>query len=84
MAQDMVVRNYSLRKGVKTALTCGDYTIIQFGYITPQELELLQKQGSGGDILGQFFDKDGNRLNLDFHISTNNLSKCILLCIYFS
>ena len=42
-------------------------TFTQFGYITPQELELLQKQGSVGDILGQFFDKDGNRLDLDFH-----------------
>jgi len=55
-------------------------TFTQFGYITPQELELLQKQGSVGDILGQFFDKDGKRLDLDFHnrliaISLNNLKR---------
>ena len=42
-------------------------TFTQFGYITPQELEILQKQGGVGDILGQFYDKDGNRLDVDFH-----------------
>jgi lsr operon transcriptional repressor len=42
-------------------------TFTQFGYITPQELEILQKQGGVGDILGQFFDKDGQRLQVDFH-----------------
>jgi lsr operon transcriptional repressor len=42
-------------------------TFTQFGYITPQELELLQRQGCVGDILGQFFDKNGKRLELDFH-----------------
>jgi len=42
-------------------------TVTQFGYIALQELELLQKQGGVGDILGQFYDKDGNRLDVDFH-----------------
>jgi lsr operon transcriptional repressor len=42
-------------------------TFTQFGYITPQELEILQKQGGVGDILGQFYDKEGNRLDADFH-----------------
>ena len=42
-------------------------TFTQFGYITPQELEILQKQGGVGDILGQFYDKEGNRLDVDFH-----------------
>jgi DNA-binding transcriptional regulator LsrR (DeoR family) len=42
-------------------------TFTQFGYITPQELEILQKQGGVGDILGQFYDKEGNRLDTDFH-----------------
>ncbi|OGP59392.1 MAG: hypothetical protein A2V65_00305 [Deltaproteobacteria bacterium RBG_13_49_15] len=42
-------------------------TFTQFGYITSQELEILQKQGGVGDILGQFYDKDGNRLDVDFH-----------------
>jgi lsr operon transcriptional repressor len=42
-------------------------TFTQFGYITPQELEILQKQGGVGDLLGQFYDKDGNLLNISFH-----------------
>jgi lsr operon transcriptional repressor len=42
-------------------------TFTQFGYVTPQELEILKKQGGVGDILGQFYDKDGNRLDVDFH-----------------
>ena len=42
-------------------------TVTQFGYIALQELELLQKQGGVGDILGQFYDKDGIRLDVDFH-----------------
>jgi lsr operon transcriptional repressor len=42
-------------------------TFTQFGYITPQELEILQKPGGVGDILGQFYDKDGQRLQVDFH-----------------
>ena len=42
-------------------------TFTQFGYITPQELEILQKQGGVGDILGQFYDKDGQRLQVNFH-----------------
>jgi lsr operon transcriptional repressor len=42
-------------------------TVTQFGYIALQELELLQKQGGVGDILGQFYDKDGKRLDVDFH-----------------
>lgn len=42
-------------------------TVTQFGYVSLQELELLQKQGGVGDILGQFYDKDGNKLDVDFH-----------------
>jgi DNA-binding transcriptional regulator LsrR (DeoR family) len=42
-------------------------TFTQFGYLSPQELEILQKQGGVGDLLGQFYDKDGARLNVDFH-----------------
>jgi len=45
-------------------------TFTQFGYVTPQELEILKKQGGVGDILGQFYDKDGNRLDVDFTIDS--------------
>lgn len=44
-----------------------DATFTQFGYITPQELEILRKEGGVGDILGQFYDIDGKRLEVDFH-----------------
>jgi len=44
-----------------------DATFTQFGYITPQELEILRKQGGVGDILGQFYDLDGKRIEADFH-----------------
>jgi lsr operon transcriptional repressor len=47
--------------------TSTDATFASFGYITPQELEILRKQGAVGDILGQFFDRNGNQLELPYH-----------------
>jgi DNA-binding transcriptional regulator LsrR (DeoR family) len=57
-----------------------DATFTQFGYITPQELDILRKQGGVGDILGQFYDINGNRLAVDFHdrlvaVKIENLKK---------
>ncbi len=40
-------------------------TIIREGYITEDEFALLRQRGVIGDILGQFFDKDGNRVPYD-------------------
>ncbi len=37
-------------------------TIIREGYITEDEFALLRQRGVVGDILGQFFDKNGNRV----------------------
>ena len=42
-------------------------TFATFGYITPQELEILRQQGAVGDILGQFYDRDGKKLDVDYH-----------------
>jgi AI-2 transport system permease protein len=42
-------------------------TYVSFGYLTPQEFEFLQKQGAVGDILGQFYDKDGQKLDVEYH-----------------
>lgn len=44
-----------------------DATFTRFGYISPQELEILRKQGAVGDILGQFYDNEGQRLDLKHH-----------------
>jgi lsr operon transcriptional repressor len=44
-----------------------DGTFASFGYITAQELEILRKQGAAGDILGQFFDKNGKQLDVSYH-----------------
>ena len=42
-------------------------TFASFGYVTPQELEILRKQGAVGDILGQFYDRDGQKLDVEYH-----------------
>ena len=44
-----------------------DATYASFGYITPQEVENLRKQGAVGDILGQFYDKNGRKLDVTYH-----------------
>lgn len=44
-----------------------DGTFASFGYITPQELEILRKQGAVGDILGQFYDRKGLKLDVEYH-----------------
>ena len=40
-------------------------TIIREGYITEDEFALLRQKGAIGDILGQFFDGNGNRVRYD-------------------
>ena len=44
-----------------------DATFASFGHITAHELEILRKQGAVGDILGQFYDKDGCVLDVQYH-----------------
>jgi len=44
-----------------------DATFASFGYINAHELEILRKQGAVGDILGQFYGKDGRVLDVQYH-----------------
>jgi len=42
-------------------------TIFKYGIANGEDLTLLKMQGAVGDILSQFYDKDGNILNTNFH-----------------
>lgn len=42
-------------------------TVLQENIITIDQMEILKRKGAVGDILGQFFDKDGNKLDADIH-----------------
>lgn len=44
-----------------------DATIYKEGHITDTDLHLLERQGAIGDILSQFYDKDGNILDVELH-----------------
>lgn len=42
-------------------------TIYKEGHITDSDLVLLKRNGAIGDILSQFYDKDGNMINAELH-----------------
>lgn len=42
-------------------------TLVRYGYCTSAEVELFARQGAAGDILGYFYDADGQILDLDLH-----------------
>ncbi|AUG55297.1 sugar-binding transcriptional regulator [Thalassospira marina] len=44
-----------------------DSTVVRSGYITPVEVEPLRRKGAVGDILCQFFDDNGQALDLPLH-----------------
>jgi lsr operon transcriptional repressor len=44
-----------------------DATIVQMGYLAADDVRQLREQGVVGDILGQFFDAEGNVVNLPIH-----------------
>jgi lsr operon transcriptional repressor len=44
-----------------------DATIVHLGYLTAGEARELRERGVAGDILGQFFDADGNVIDLPIH-----------------
>ena len=44
-----------------------DATIVQMGYLAADDVRLLHDRGVVGDILGQFFDADGQVVNLPIH-----------------
>ena len=42
-------------------------TLVRYGYCTSTEIELFARRGAVGDILGHFYDSNGEILNLDLH-----------------
>lgn len=42
-------------------------TLVRYGYCTSAEVELFARRGAVGDILGYFYDADGEVLDLDLH-----------------
>ena len=44
-----------------------DATIVQMGYLAAEDVRVLRDRGVVGDILGQFFDADGNVVSLEIH-----------------
>ena len=44
-----------------------DATIVHMGYLNPADVRGLRERGVAGDILGQFFDADGNVVDLPIH-----------------
>jgi lsr operon transcriptional repressor len=51
--------------GVGTPTT--DATIVQLGYLSAADVQILRDRDVVGDILGQFFDADGNVVKLPIH-----------------
>ncbi len=44
-----------------------DATIVHMGYLNRDDVRGLRERGVAGDILGQFFDADGNVVDLPIH-----------------
>ncbi len=42
-------------------------TLVRYGYCSQAEIELFSRRGAVGDILGYFYDQDGQILDLDLH-----------------
>lgn len=47
--------------------TTRDATVIQENILTWEQMSILRRMGAVGDILGQFFDADGNKLDAEIH-----------------
>lgn len=55
-------------------------TLVRYGYCSPSEIELFKRRGAVGDVLGYFYDAEGQILDLDLHrhvvaISPDDLRK---------
>ena len=42
-------------------------TLVRYGYCTWAEIELFARRGAVGDLLGHFYDRNGEILDLDLH-----------------
>lgn len=55
-------------------------TLVRYGYCSSSEIELFKRRGAVGDVLGYFYDANGEILDLDLHrhvvaVSPENLRK---------
>lgn len=55
-------------------------TLVRYGYCSASEIELFARRGAVGDVLGYFYDANGEILDLDLHrhvvsVSLDNLRK---------
>ena len=48
-------------------------SIVKAGYISEVDLQLITSKGAVGDLLGQFFDEEGKKLDLPIHKRLINL-----------
>ena len=53
-------------------------TLVRYGYCSQAEIELFARRGAVGDVLGYFYDKDGQILDLDLHRHVVALSPAAL------
>ena len=58
-----------------------DATIVRLGYLSAAEVRALREHGVVGDILGQFFDADGQVADLPIHDRRIGLELSDLKCI---
>lgn len=42
-------------------------TLVRYGYCSAAEIELYKRRGAAGDVLGYFYDANGEILDLDLH-----------------
>ena len=40
-------------------------SFVTFGFITPPDIEVIRKQGGIGDIVGQYFDREGRPMDIE-------------------
>ncbi len=48
-------------------------SIVKAGYLSDVDLQMITSKGAVGDLLGQFFDEQGKKLDLPFHKRLINL-----------
>ena len=66
--QQVLKQACSVRQAIVGVGTpAADATIVQMGYLAADDVRVLRDKGVVGDILGQFFDADGNVVSLPIH-----------------
>jgi DNA-binding transcriptional regulator LsrR (DeoR family) len=76
--QQLLLEEHAVNSALETAANCqmavfsigaADYSALlyQFNLITAQEVEELRIQQAVGDVLGRFFDRNGNELQIELN-----------------